>query len=108
MTTDEMVDEILKSGERFARAVTEELALEDEKPLRKADAIRSIIGSENVETGKPHSASSAEKVVEAHPEYAAFLTDRRAATYEKIVAGARYAAAKARARMAAGMAEVLA
>ena len=50
-------------------------------------------------SGKPHSASSAEAVVETDPEYAAFLKRRRAAAVTKQVAYGRMESARLRAEL---------
>ena len=74
----------------------------------KVAAVRALIGSDNPETGKPHSASSAEKAVEADAEYRGFA--ERAASLEarKQEAFGRYEAAKLRARLAVELAAAVA
>lgn len=93
--------DIVTAGRCLAEAVVAELEMEARKAGEKSDAIRRLIGSENVETGKPHSASSAEKIVETDREYAAFLAAQRSIVANKIVARAEYDAAVVAGRLAA-------
>lgn len=81
-----------------------EQQLADRKPVEKAAAIRRIMATENPETGKPHSATSAEKVVETDDTYRGFLAQCRTATLETQLAWGRYEAAKLRAQLAVGFA----
>jgi hypothetical protein len=97
----EYEQEIKAAGRVLAVAVADEMALEAKKPLQKSAAIQRLVGSENPENGKAHSASSAEKVVESDPTYAAFLAEVRQAVFQKIVARANYDASVAAARLAA-------
>lgn len=100
MTTDEVLQEIRLAGDALAVAVAHEMALEDDRALVKAEAIRRLIDS-----GAAASVTAAEKVVAQDTGYNAHLVQQREATYQKIVAAARYEAAKARARLAASMVE---
>lgn len=65
-------------------------ALEDQRPLKKRDAILRLIGTENPLTGKPHSASSAEAIVESDPAYAAHRLEQRRAEADVLFARANY------------------
>ncbi len=93
--------DIVMAGRRLADAVTLELELEAKKAGEKSDAIRRLIGSPNYETDKPHSASSAEKIVETDRDYATFLATLRDATAKKILARAEYDAAVVAGKLAA-------
>jgi len=93
--------DIVMAGRKLAEAVTAEMELEAKKAGEKSDAIRRLIGSENLETGKAHSASSAEKIVETDRAYADFLATQRDATYKKLVACAEYDAAVVAGKLAA-------
>lgn len=98
---------IITAGDRLAEAKERELRLEDMRPAHKMDAILRIMQGTNPLTGKAHSASSAEAVVETDAEYAAYRAAQREATVAVIKARAYYECTIARARMAAGYAEVL-
>lgn len=106
MQTDERdyAGEIERAGRTYALAVADEMALEDQRPIVKQAAVLRLIGTPNPATGKPHSASSAEAVVESDEEYVTHRVQQRQAVYAKIVAAAQYEAAKARARLAAEVA----
>lgn len=101
MTQDEHAQAIVNAGDRLAEAVEHETRLEDERPVQKLDAILRIMQTTNVANGKPHSASSAEAVLETDHEYMAYRTKQRAAVVATIKARAYYEAMKARARVAA-------
>jgi hypothetical protein len=94
------IDQVEITGIAYARAVTTEMALEAQRPVEKQSAIRRMVGSPNPVNGKPHSASSAEEVVETDPDYADHLRKQREAVFAKITCGAAYEAAKLRAKMA--------
>lgn len=93
--------DIVTAGRRLAEAVVAELEMEARKAGEKSEAIRRLIGSPNLETDKPHSASSAEKIVETDREYATFLAAYRSIVANKIVARAEYDAAVVAGRLAA-------
>jgi len=92
--------DITYAGHKLAGAVVAEMEMEAKKPAEKSDAIRRLMQQENPETGKPHSASSAEKVVETDRDYANFLTTMREAVHAKIIARAHYDAAVCAGRLA--------
>lgn len=98
---------IINAGDRLAEAKERELRLEDERPAHKMAAIARLMQGTNPLTGKAHSASSAEAVVETDAAYAAYRTAQREATVATIKARAYYEVCIARARMAFGYAEVL-
>ena len=82
---------IITAGDELARATAHEMALEAGRAAEKAAAIRRIIdGGPNGLTQKPHSASSAEAIVETDEQYAAYLAQQRDAVIAKIQAQARY------------------
>lgn len=93
--------DIVHAGRQLAEATVRELALEAGRPAQKSAAIRRLMQQENPETGKPHSASSAEKVVETDADYAAYLAAGREAVAVKITARAAYDAAVCAGRLAA-------
>lgn len=94
--------DIIATGEALAHAVAYEMEVEDNRPLAKFDAIKRIMGTTNELTGKPHSASSAESIVESDDEYRSYLLIKRTAVADKIRARAAFDAAVARAQLATG------
>jgi hypothetical protein len=102
---EKRIADIIGAGERLALAVRTVQELEDTRPLVKSDAIRRLMGMTNPETGKPHSASSAEKIVESDGEYLAHRRQQANAEVEKHRAFARYEASKLQARLAVAAAE---
>lgn len=92
---------IINAGDRLAEAVETEMRLEDERALVKDAAIKRLMAQHGM------SATAAEKVVEQDAAYHDHLATKRAATVAKIKARAYYEVCIARARMAAGYAEVL-
>lgn len=107
-TAEQAVEAIERAAERLALASRMEMALEDERPIVKSESIRRLMATENPETSKPHSASSAEKVVESDGEYAAFRRKQYAAVVETIKARGAFEAAKRRADIAIDLALALA
>lgn len=101
------IDEVEAAAERLATAQTVEATLEDQRPLVKQQAIRRIIGTENPLTQKPHSASSAEAVVEQDEQYMQHRRAQRDATVATQTAWGAYEASKLRAQLAVGRANVL-
>lgn len=94
--------EIVIAGHAYASAVAREMEVEDLRPLAKHDAIKRIMATTNELTGKPHSASSAEAIVESDADYKSYLSIKRETVAEKIRARATYDAAVARAALATG------
>lgn len=78
------ITQIVEAGEAYGEAVHAEMQIEDERPLAKLEAIKRLMALPNELTGKPHSASSAEAVVETDLTYAAYLCAKREAVVEKI------------------------
>lgn len=94
------IEAIEAAAERLANAVRMEMELEDQRPIVKSAAIQRLLQATNPETGKPHSASSAEKVVEADSQYDWHRQRQRMAVVETITARGAYEAAKRRADVA--------
>jgi len=89
----------------LTQAVANEMALEDERALVKVEAIRRIMESApNALTGKPHSASSAEAIVEQDAVYYEHRAKQRAAVCDVILMRGKYEAARLRARFAVELA----
>jgi hypothetical protein len=61
------------AGKEYAALCGEELTLEADRAEQKLAAILRIMATTNDLTGNPHSASSAEKIVELDSEYRAYL-----------------------------------
>lgn len=87
------------AAERLAQAARTIQELEDGRPAEKSAAIRRLMQTENPETGKAHSASSAEKIVETDPEYSVYRRRQADAEVEKHRAYGAYEAAKLLARL---------
>lgn len=101
------IDEYDKAGADHARLCTRELELENDRPIIKRQAITRLMAQENPQTStaekpKMHSASSAEAIVEADPEYMAHLGAQRTVVFEKNMAYTRLTSARLRAELAIG------
>lgn len=98
---------IALAAEELGHALTHESALEDERPLVAARCTLAMIGTPNPlgKEGAVHSASSAEKVVESHPEFMAHRQAQRTAVVGVQRAKGRYAAACLRARLMVAVVE---
>lgn len=87
-------------AEAFADAVVHEMELEDTRHHVKIAAIERIMrGGDNPMTGKAHSFSSAEALVNTDAEYAAHLEKQRDAARARILARGAYDAAIAAAKV---------
>lgn len=106
---DRAIGHVLDGAALYARARAAEMELEDNRAAHKQAAIlRLIAGGPNPLTGKAHSASSAEAVVETDAEYAAYRALQRGAVVTTITAAGNYEAAKFRARFLTATAEAIA
>jgi hypothetical protein len=103
---EEAIVAIETAAARLAVAVRAEMELEDFRPIVKSQAIRRLMATENPETGKPHSASSAEKIVETDAEYSAHRRDQYAAVVETIRARGEFEASRRKADLAVALCEV--
>lgn len=102
------IAQVTAAGERLAQAAARVQELEDARPMIKSAAIRRLMTTTNEETQKPHSASSAEKIVESDAEYFAHRQLQRDAEVEKHRAYAAYEAARLDARLAVDLAGLMA
>jgi hypothetical protein len=93
------------AAERCATAHNRVSELEDDRALVKAACIKAMIGTENAATGKPHSASSAEAVVESWPEYQRHRAAQREAEVERRRSLGQWHAAQLKARLASAIAD---
>jgi hypothetical protein len=86
------------AAERCAQAHADVQRLEDARAELKAQCIAEMIGKPDpLKVGGVHSASSAEKIVEIHPRYAAHRQLQNEAEVERWRALGQYAAAQRRA-----------
>jgi hypothetical protein len=84
-------------AEAWGDAESYEQQLEDDRALEKQAAILRIMQTTNPLTSKPHSASSAEAVVEQDEQYRVYRQRQSAAVVAKFTARGVYEAAKLRA-----------
>jgi hypothetical protein len=97
-----LVQDIADAARLLADAVAAEQALEDNRINVKLAAIDRIMSAgENQFTGKPHSFSSAEALVNTDSDYQAYLERQRDAVRRRILAKGTYDAANAAARLGA-------
>lgn len=101
----ELITEAEVVAKRAAEAVLTEASLADRRPLIKHRAVLRVAstGAQPL-TGKPHSYSSAEAMVEEDPDYAEHLELLREATQERANLQAEAWAAKLRAELAVRLA----
>jgi len=96
----ELVNNITLAAELLANMTVSEQRLEDERITHKLAAIERIMArGDNTLTGKPHSYSSAEAVVNTDAEYQTYLAMIRSAVRDRILAKGNYDAAIAAARL---------
>lgn len=101
-----LVRNIEDRASSLAEATVAEQALEDARINVKLAAIERIMArGDNQFTGKPHSFSSAESVVNTDDEYQSYLERQRNAVRTRILARGAYDAAIAAARIASGACE---
>lgn len=107
MNTITAVDNALAEYEarciEYASLRAEESRLEDERHGVKQQALLRIMATENSLTGKPHSASSAESVVQLDPTYAAYLARQREVVLQKNIEHGKTESARIRALALANM-----
>lgn len=106
-TDNTMIQNIKAMASRLADATFAEQALEDARINVKLAAIDRIMArGDNQFTGKPHSFSSAEAIVNTDDEYQSYLERLRNAARDRMLARGEYEAAIAAARLHAGTANV--
>jgi hypothetical protein len=95
------IEQVQEAGAALGHAVAQEAELQRNRPLEKAAAIRRLMDDPegNPLTGKAHSASSAEAVVERDPAYAALCRQCAEATVQVILARAELDATRLLARL---------
>lgn len=98
----ELVQNIVRAAHELADAIMAETALEDSRINVKLAAVERIMArGDNQLTGKPHSFSSAENIVNTDEDYQSYLERMRQAAHARIIARGAYDAAVAAARLAA-------
>lgn len=98
---ENLIADIETAASHLAEAVAAEQALEDNRINVKLSAIARIMSGDNPLTGKPHSFSSAESVVNSDSLYQEYLERQRNAVKTRILAKGNYDAAVAAARLGA-------
>lgn len=89
-----LVVSVYETAEKYAAAVKHEMELEDNRAAVKMAAIDRIMkAGDNPMTGKPHSFSSAEALVNTDRDYADYLSKQRDAVVNRIISKAKYEAA---------------
>lgn len=95
-----LVNNIADAAQNLAAATEAEMQLEDERVAHKLMAIDRIMAAgDNKLTGKPHSYSSAEAIVNTDAQYQDYLGQIRAAVRNRIIARGGYEAALVEARL---------
>ena len=103
MADDKLLNEIAAATLSYAKAVENEMALEDGRITVKMAAVSRIMTSgDNPLTGKPHSFSSAEALVNTDADYTEYLGKIREATKARILARGNYEVALVAAQLKAG------
>lgn len=99
---ENLVADIETAASHLAEAVAAEQSLEDNRINVKLAAIERIMAAgDNPFTGKPHSFSSAESVVNTDSLYQEYLERQRNAVKARILAKGNYDSAVAAARLGA-------
>ncbi len=94
------IDTMEEMGRIWIEATDAEARADVARVTLRAELTDSLIGSDNPATGKPHSATSAEKAAEAAAEYMAAREAAREATKAARLAYVTFECAKLRARAA--------
>ena len=97
---EEAIAEYEVAAREYADATLRELTLEADRHPLKRQVVARLLTELNPETGKPHSATSAEKQVELDAEYAAHQVTVREVLGEKYEARTRMESARLRATLA--------
>jgi hypothetical protein len=101
-TAQQLVTKIENTVKNYAEAVKAEMFFEDSRAQVKMAAVQRIMrAGDNAMTGKPHSYSSAEAIVNTDREYSDYLGKLREAAVARILARGAYDAALAEARLMA-------
>jgi len=96
---DAAIAAVVIAGEKYAEATQHEMALEDQRPLVKSEAISRIMAMPDPQKdGKLYSATAADALVMTDKAYALHRQDQGQAAADTIRARAAYEAACSRAR----------
>ena len=98
MTTADILARMAATGTTYADAAHAEALHVIAHADLKVALINSLIGSDNPETNKPHSATSAEKAASASDEYRASQVKGATLMFAKLLAEVQWQMAKALAR----------
>ncbi len=102
MSAEKFLTNIAAATAAYATAVENEMTLEDNRiGVKMAAVSRIMTAGDNPLTGKPHSFSSAEALVNTDAEYSDYLGKIREATKTRILARGTYEAALAAAQLTA-------
>lgn len=101
----DMIDEMQRAGLAWVDAVDVETEADVRRTTLRAELTDSLIGSDNPATGKPHSATSAEKAAEQTQVYLLAKEAARLATKVSRTAWVQYEVARLRAQASVRMAE---
>lgn len=91
---EEIRKDITEKAEALATATDDYLDLENRRVYEKIEAIKRIMAEPNELTGKAHSYSSAESVVNMDDAYMNYLDRCRRAQVDQLLARGRYEAAR--------------
>ncbi len=94
------------AGDDYARLAHREAEMETRRPQAKLNAIMRLMTEPNLINGKPHSASSAEAVVELDNQYFAHLAEQRDVVRQKNHAWTRRESARLRMELMVVVAKV--
>jgi hypothetical protein len=97
------IQAIRDAARALAGARTDEMGWEARRPAEKRDAILRLMQLENPLTKKPHSASSAEAVVETDEEYFDYLVAQRRIVFAAQIAWGEYEASRLTASLAVAL-----
>ncbi len=101
-TAEAAVGAIERAAVRLALATRNEMMLEDQRPIVKADAVKRIMQRDGI------AATPAEKIVETDEQFAAHRREQYEAVVETIKARGAFESAKRRADIAIDLALALA
>jgi hypothetical protein len=93
-TIDRLMRQQEVTKQQYAEAIANEMSLEDGRAKIKMEAVQRIMAAgDNPMTGKPHSFSSAEAIVNTDRDYSDYLAKLREAAVNRILAKGNYDAA---------------
>jgi hypothetical protein len=99
-TADYLITDIIEYAEAVTGAITAENDAIRERDDHRDALVNGLIGNANPMTNKPHSATSAADAAGKDESFLALDAKRKGAECERIMAWARFEAAKLRAKLA--------